>query len=199
MKVTTKQKQGRKKQLTTMKKKVAQTDLFTEVIGVCMIGIAIMVLASLFTDQAGIIGEGIRILFLGFFGIGGYLLPFYCILIGIYYMKGRFDKIATSLKYMVPLFLILISLWHLLYYGQQDGQILFSLDYIRQGSWLNGGWVGALFGYGMLKLFGLYGTYILLVVLFGIWLLVATRFPIFSWLQAQVKDLWKQFKAVIPV
>lgn len=178
---------GTTKKSATKKKKVnkrqQEIDLFTEIIGICIIGIAILILTSLFTNQVGIIGEGIRSFFVGVFGIGGYIMPFYCIVVGGLYIKGNFEKVVNTLKYVMPLIIIIITFFHLISYGGYFEQSLIGLYYMREGAWYNGGWLGAMVASGMLKLFGIYGTYILLGVCFGVWLLIATKFPIFSWIQ----------------
>ena len=106
-----------KKKTTKKNKKVQQLDIFTEVIGLILIGLALLILVSLFTNKVGFVGEGIRILFLGFFGIGGYVIALYTIVIGVFYAKGHIKKIIISLGYMLPLILICMILFHLLTYG----------------------------------------------------------------------------------
>lgn len=194
-----------KKKTTTKnkkKKKTASVDLFTEMIGICIIGLAILVLASLFTDQVGMIGEGIRTLFVGLFGVGGYILPFIGVGLGALYIKADFKKITLSIQCIVPLMTMVMVFFHLVQYGQDTYLSLMSFDYIRLGAWSNGGWFGAVVASALLQLLGLYGTYILLAVLLGVWLVVVTQFPLFSWLQEKViksvqhlKGAWDESRA----
>lgn len=164
-------------------------DLISEIIGISMIGISLLILASLFTDQVGIIGLGIKALFVGLFGIGGYLLPFGIIILGYYYTKNAIDKLYDLLKYMIPFLLILMSFFHLLSFGTNEELILGSLDYFKIASYTTGGYVGALVGETLLMLLGLYGSYIVIVVLMGVWLLIATKFPLLAWLSESLAKL----------
>lgn len=180
---------------TTSKKKTSKKhsiDLFTEIVGISMIGLAMLIMASLFTQQVGLIGEGIETLLVGLLGIGGYILPLYMIFAGVLYMKGDFDHLFDSLKYMIPLICIVITFCHLLSYGSDVEWSLLSLNYIKGATYYTGGWVGALFAYSLLKLLGIWGSYIVLFVLFAIWILIATNFPIFSWIHEKITYLIRE-------
>lgn len=169
-------------------------DLISEIIGMSMIGMSLLVLASLFTNQVGIVGTGIKSLFVGLFGIGGYILPFCAIILGYYYIKNAIDKLCDFLKYMVPFMLILMSFFHLFKHGTDPEFVLWSLDYFTEASYINGGFIGALIGETFLTLLGLIGSYIVLSVLMGIWVLVATKFPLFAWLSGCMAEMSESLK-----
>lgn len=179
-KKTTKKSSASKKK--TQKSKALGTDLTSEVIGVTLIGFSILIIASVFTNQVGLIGTGIKRLFIGLLGIGGYILPFGMIIMGYYYIKHRLDKMFDFLFYTIPLLIMLVCFFHLISYGDHSTLALWSLDYFKTASYLNGGYIGALIGQVFLTLLGLLGSYIVLFVCFGVWILIATRFPILSWL-----------------
>ncbi|MGL4344822.1 MAG: DNA translocase FtsK 4TM domain-containing protein [Cellulosilyticaceae bacterium] len=167
--------------------------LWDEVIGIGVVGFALLMIASvLMTDQVGIVGVVIRNLFVGLFGIGGYILPFYIIFIGVLYIKGQIQKILVSLMYMVPLLVMLMTLFHLISYGGNKGISLMSMTYITDARWYNGGWVGAVIGYGSITLLGTVGSYILLIVLLGIWAMVTTKFPALSLLGELIHNGWER-------
>ena len=181
---TTKNKSTKNKKTQTRSKKTSKmgVDLISEMIGISMIGISLLILVSLFTDQAGLVGTGIKTLFVGCFGMAGYLLPFGIIIIGYYYLKNAINELYRFLAYSIPFLLILMSFGHLLIFGKDEFFTLWRLDFFKEPSFLNGGLIGALVGELLLMLLGLYGSYIILVVLAGIWILAVTRFPIFAWL-----------------
>lgn len=181
---TTKNKSTKNKKTQTRSKKTSKmgVDLISEMIGISMIGISLLILVSLFTDQAGLVGTGIKTLFVGCFGMAGYLLPFAIIITGYYYLKNAINELYRFLAYSIPFLLILMSFGHLLMFGKDEFFTLWRLDFFKEPSFLNGGLIGALVGELLLMLLGLYGSYIILVVLAGIWILAVTRFPIFAWL-----------------
>lgn len=181
---TTKNKSTKNKKTQTRSKKTSKmgVDLISEMIGISMIGISLLILVSLFTDQAGLVGTGIKTLFVGCFGMAGYLLPFAIIIVGYYYLKNAINELYKFLAYSIPFLLILMSFCHLLMFGKDEFFTLWRLDFFKEPSFLNGGLIGALVGELLLTLLGLYGSYIILVVLAGIWILAVTRFPIFAWL-----------------
>lgn len=201
---TTKNKSTKNKKTQTRSKKTSKmgVDLISEMIGISMIGISLLILVSLFTDQAGLVGTGIKTLFVGCFGMAGYLLPFAIIIVGYYYLKNAINELYKFLAYSIPLLLILMSFCHLLMFGKDEFFTLWRLDFFKEPSFLNGGLIGALVGELLLTLLGLYGSYIILVVLAGIWILAVTRFPIFAWLSdigirflEHLKEAFTQFNS----
>lgn len=201
---TTKNKSTKNKKTQTRSKKTSKmgVDLISEMIGISMIGISLLILVSLFTDQAGLVGTGIKTLFVGCFGMAGYLLPFAIIIIGYYYLKNAINELYRFLAYSIPFLLILMSFGHLLIFGKDEFFTLWRLDFFKEPSFLNGGLIGALVGELLLTLLGLYGSYIILVVLVGIWILVVTKFPIFAWLSdigirflEHLKEAFAQFNS----
>ncbi|MBU3811000.1 MAG: DNA translocase FtsK [Candidatus Niameybacter stercoravium] len=201
---TTKNKSTKNKKTQARSKKTSKmgVDLISEMIGISMIGISLLILVSLFTDQAGLIGTGIKTLFVGCFGMAGYLLPFAIIIVGYYYLKNAINELYKFLGYSIPFLLILMSFCHLLMFGKDEFFTLWRLDFFKEPSFLNGGLIGALIGELLLTLLGLYGSYIILVVLVGIWILAVTKFPIFAWLSdigirflEHLKEAFMQFNS----
>ncbi|MBE6022779.1 MAG: DNA translocase FtsK [Cellulosilyticum sp.] len=166
-----------------------------EIVGLAMIGIGLLVIIGIFSTKSGLFGQFLRSIFIGGFGIGGYIIPVGAMVLGIFYMQGRLDKLFRLLVYGGEFTIMLMVFFHLLSYGDDTSISLGSLTYVAEASWQNGGYVGALIGYGLLKLIGIYGTYILLGILYGIWILLVTQFPIFSWLHEKFGDVMSQMKA----
>ncbi len=168
--------------------------VFSDIVGISLIGLGLLMLASLFSDKVGLIGEGIRLLSVGTLGFGGYIMPVYMTYVGILYMKDDEAHLISSLKHIIPLVLVIMVFFHLLCYGEQTNISLLSLHYFDVAAVYNGGWLGAAAAYMLLKVLGLWGSYILLGVGLGIWLLVVTQFPLFSWIQEQCATGLGQFR-----
>ena len=192
--------EGKKKRATKKKSgipKKSQTissSVSKEIVGLSMIGIGLLVIIGIFSVKSGLFGQLLRQVFVGAFGIGGYIIPIGAIIWGVFYMQGRFDKIYRLLSYGLSFILMLVVFFHLLSYGDDTSLSLLSLSYLESASWQNGGYIGALIARLTLTLLGLYGSYILLVVLYGIWFLLLTQFPIFSWLNSQISKYIESYK-----
>ncbi|MBQ1274714.1 MAG: DNA translocase FtsK [Cellulosilyticum sp.] len=188
-----------KKKTKTSKKRsdTLSTSVSKEIVGLAMIGIGLLIIIGIFSTKSGLFGQFLRSVFVGLFGVGGYILPIGAMVLGIFYMQGRFDRLFRLLAYGGSLVLMLMVFAHLLNYGDDTSISLGSLTYIEIASWQNGGYIGALIGYCLLKLVGIYGSYILLAVLYGIWMLLVTQFPIFSWLHEKLEEGMDQLKLQI--
>lgn len=184
-----KRKTAAKRRVRKSRKQVALSpSVSKEIVGLSMMGIGLLVMMGIFSVKSGLFGQLLRKIFVGLFGIGGYIIPLGAIVLGVFYIQGRFDKVYRLLVYGLSFNLMLIIFFHLLTYGEDNTFSLLSFYYLDDASWQNGGYVGALLGTGLLKLLGIYGTYILLVVSYGIWMLLLTQFPIFSWMNEQAKN-----------
>lgn len=168
--------------------KVYDSAISKEIVGICMIGISILILIGIFTDKSGVFGEILRSVFIGLFGVGGYIIPILAMILGVFYILGDFSRLIHTSVYTGALILMLITFFHILFYGEDMSVSLLSTDYMICGAWYNGGYIGALLSYVMLHLVGIYGTYVLLAVLLGIWALMLTQFPVLSWFYEKYKS-----------
>ena len=184
----------KKKSSPTKKSQTISSSVSKEIVGLSMIGIGLLVIIGIFSVKSGLFGQLLRQVFVGAFGIGGYIIPIGAIIWGVYYMQGRFDKVYRLLIYGLSFILMLVVFFHLLSYGDDTSLSLLSLSYLERGSWQNGGYIGALIAKLILTLIGLYGSYILLAVLYGIWLLLLTQFPIFSWINEKLSKYIESHK-----
>lgn len=164
--------------------------IISEIVGVCIIVLSIFIIIGIFTDKTGLLGVVIQNTLIGLFGIGAYLLSLYGLYLGILYLKKDYRNIVRSLKFFFSLILITITFFHILYYGEQTEISLLSMSYITYAGYYNGGWLGAALSYLIIKLVGIYGSYVILIAALCIWVLLLTRFPIFSHTYAVVKDLF---------
>lgn len=176
-------------------KQTVSPSVSKEIVGLSMIGIGLLVTIGVFSDKTGLFGQILRLIFVGTFGIGGYILPFGAMILGFYYIRGRFEQLFRGLVYGGSLIIMLMIFFHLLSYGDDQTISIAHADFFKKASWHNGGYLGALIGYGLLKLVGIYGSYILLGIAYGIWLLLVTQFPIFSWLHDKIGEGLVELKA----
>ncbi|MDF2877111.1 MAG: translocase FtsK [Clostridia bacterium] len=175
-------------------KKILPSPVSKEIIGICIIGLSLLVLVGLFTEKSGLMGLGMRYIFVGVFGIGGYVLPLAAGVIGVFYIQGNSQRALKMMLNMSALVVLLMTLFHVISFGEDTSITLWGLEYINLGSWLNGGFIGASIAYLLLKLIGLYGTYVFLTLLLGVWLLITTHFPVFSWVNEKIAAYIKQKK-----
>lgn len=175
-----------KKRTTGERKRTVLKDttpaISKEILGISLMGIGVLILIGIFSDKSGLFGSFLRQVFIGLFGVGGYIIPVATMIIGIFYIQGRFDRVVKLAVYLGSLLFMLIIFFHLLYYGEDKSLSLLSISYLEKASWQNGGYIGAVLSYLFLSLIGLYGTYVILTVLLGVWILVLTQFPVFSWI-----------------
>lgn len=178
-----------KKTPTSTKKKTSPVTY--EIVGVAIIGVTLLIMAGVYTNKVGIVGTFLKHTFVGMLGISGYILPFYGLYLGFCYIKRDMQRLYQSLKYILPLLILLSTLFHIIAYGESQTISLWSLIYIKEGTWLSGGWIGAAIGYMLLTFLGIVGTSILLFAALGIWFLAITQFPLMTWISeklARIKE-----------
>lgn len=195
--------EGKKKVIRKKKKKavspkptVLSPTLSKEIIGLAHIGVSLIVLVGIFSTNSGLFGKLLKDIVIGLLGIGGYIVPIGTMFIGIFYMRGEAEKVYRTLIYGGVFVLMLITFFHLLYYGEASEISLWSFGYFENSGYQNGGYAGALVGQTLLSLFGIYGAYILLAISYSIWMLLLTQFPIFTWLGEKISLLVKEVKRV---
>lgn len=168
-----------------MSKKSSQNSLQNsikfEVAGVSLILASIYIYISLFSKSSGIVGEQIRILTLGIFGLGAYVVPILLIILGLamVYKKNAMQVNMKFYSFCIFLIATLIALF-LANYKVIEGADSKWLDAIRYyyalGS-LNagGGALGGFFGYAFVMLFGIVGTVTIVAALYIISILMFTE------------------------
>lgn len=182
-----KQKKVNKKPIPKKQSVPMPSSVFKEMTGILLSGISILVLIGIFSSNSGLFGHVIRSIFIGLLGIGGYVLPVLVMICGIFYMQNRKKQMKSLIIYGSYLILLMSCFFHILYFGEEMTIPLLGFDYITYASWQNGGYIGAALGYLLIKLLGIYGTYVVLAVLYGVWILLVTRFPVFTWLHDKLR------------
>lgn len=164
-----------------MSKKRKEYDLNYEIAGVSLILASIYIYISLFSSNSGIVGEKVRLLILGTFGLGAYIVPVLIIILGLALIYRK-NEIRVNIKfYSFCIFLLstLIVLFIANYteIEKADSNWLDAVKYYYSLGILNagGGAVGGFFGYAFVRLFGMIGTIAIVVSLYIISMLMFTE------------------------
>lgn len=163
-------------------KKNTQNNIKYEITGVSLILASIYIYISLFSKSAGIVGEKIRILITGIFGLGSYIIPLLIIVLGIAMVYKKSEMRVNIKFYSFCIFLLstLIALFMANYNitnkagaGWMD-TISYSYNMGAQNS-AGGGAVGGITGYALVKLFGIGGTIAIIIGLYIISIMMFTE------------------------
>jgi len=136
---------------------------------------------SLFSKNSGIVGEKIRLIILGVFGLGAYIVPILIITLGVA-LVYRKNEVHINIKfYSFSIFLLatLVALFAASY-KEISGADARWIDAIRYCYALGsqnagGGAVGGIFGYASIKLFGMIGTIAIIASVYIISILMFTE------------------------
>jgi S-DNA-T family DNA segregation ATPase FtsK/SpoIIIE len=149
-----------------IKKKVGNLSsdkLGSDIIGIVVIGVGVMILFSLFSFKMGIVGDIINGTTFSLMGFGAYFLPLFIIGSGIILLMDRFERI--QLRIMIAMTVVFLSFLVVLDGINVDSASL--MERIKSGLELSkasrgGGVFGSFFGFFFYKLFGSVGTYVVL-------------------------------------
>lgn len=164
-----------------MSKKSLQSDIKYEISGVSLILTSVYIYISLFSKNSGIVGEKIRLIILGVFGLGAYIVPILIITLGVA-LVYRKNEVHINIKfYSFSIFLLatLVALFAASY-KEISGADARWIDAIRYCYALGsqnagGGAVGGIFGYASIKLFGMIGTIAIIASVYIISILMFTE------------------------
>lgn len=172
-----------------MSKKNIKNDIKFEIAGVSLILASIYIYISLFSKNSGIVGEQIRVLMLGIFGLGAYMVPVLIIILGLA-MAYKRNEMQVNIKfYSFCIFLLatLIALFIASYdvIKGADSSWADAIKYSYELGALNtgGGALGGVFGFAFIKLFGMIGTIVLVAALYIISILMFTEISFASILE----------------
>ena len=146
-----------------------------EILGIIIIALGILSAISLFTDTVGIIGRKLSESYHTITGLGSYLIPLFLFIWGITLIRLKGLRFNSRLLGFILSYLSILSIYHLYSYP------VFTLDYGLMG--YGGGFLGGFLSWGLLKLFGYIGTYVLLSTILLIGLLLWSDLLLLSVLQ----------------
>ena len=158
-----------------------------EILGIIIISFGVLSIISLFSDKTGIVGIFLKNIYFTLMGFGGYIFPLIIIAIGLLFIINKLD-IGGNIKsiYLLILFFCFLTIIDIKNQGATNftEKITQSLELSKEG--LGGGFIGAVFGYVFLKLFGSVGSYIIILFIIFISILLFT--------EVKIKDFLKRPK-----
>ena len=154
-----------------------------EIIGICFIALALFLAAGIYTDMVGVIGNAVKNLTFGLFGIAGYAAPFILAGLGILSIAmSKSPASSSTLWLIIGGVVCLLVIIHTATRGEitVDKVIAYYSDAYMYGKLYckGGGLLGALLAYPSMKLLGTAGTYIFFGAAVFIVFLVATKLSI---------------------
>ena len=187
-----------------MSGKRKENDLNYEISGVSLILASIYIYISLFSSNSGIVGEKVRLFFLGTFGLGAYIVPVLIIILGLA-LVYRKNEIRINIKFFsfcifLLSTLIVLFLSNYTEIENADAKWLDAVRYYFSLGILNagGGAVGALFGYAFVRLFGMIGTIAIVSSLYIISILMFTEVSsmrILQYIKQSASDIYSRLRS----
>ena len=174
------------------KKKVKQKEKYNrELVGVFFVFFGIMSIISLISHKTGIIGVILRNVYFASMGFGGYVFPLIIMSIGILFIFNKID-LNNNIKsiYLLAIFLCFIIIVDISSVPHENltSKVVKAFELSRNGS--GGGVIGAFFGYLLVKLFGIIGSYLILSFMSIILILLFTQVKV-SEIISKVKSKYK--------
>jgi len=154
-----------------------------EIVAIIIIAAAILVLISLFVEDAGLIGRAVNSLLLGLFGIGAFVLPVATLLYGGILLIGKADKLPKSKLILGSLvYLLVIAIAHMIGPSRPEDMGMWAyIGYVfLNGGASNGGLFGALLSRIFITAISEVGTYILFITATAILVMQITGRSLFA-------------------
>lgn len=163
----------KKKPVRKGKKK--RPSLFKEIVGILVIMLGVLVFFGIFYEEStGVFGRITSSLLSGLIGWTYYIFPFLIVLLGIFLIFTSYEINWERRSGLILLLLLLIACFFQLTYIDKNGNVFESTgffkkfemfyEYGNQGE-ATGGVIGAILTNPMIKLFGIAGTYVVLIAL----------------------------------
>ncbi|MBB6216534.1 S-DNA-T family DNA segregation ATPase FtsK/SpoIIIE [Anaerosolibacter carboniphilus] len=162
------------------KKEQNKSPIPHEIFSLFIISIGILVLISLQTESSGEIGKIIKYTLKGLLAQPANLLPFVIIAFGLFTMAGKLKSFDRKLRFTV----LVLYLSYVILYGVNhvDPTIKDQLSFSNLGNaYVQGiedrgsGFIGTILGLTFLKLFGLSGSYVIVITIMMASLLMLTN------------------------
>lgn len=164
----------------------------SELLGISMIVLAIILGIGLFSNLAGIVGTGLKMLFMFLTGKGAYLFPFLFIGWGAALIHSKRLKVTPRLVGLIILYITLLAFLHVL---EVSAVNQFDVACKAAINGLGGGILGGLLAYFLRTVLGPAGTYVVLTAAALIGFLLVFDILLASLLtklKARLKEGWNQ-------
>lgn len=152
-----------------------------EIIGLIVIALGIFMLVTIFTDSTGIVGQAIRPMFFGAFGIFEYVLPFVFIALGVMFVLSR-KKTLHKLKIFFACLgsISIMPFVHIILtpnspIGTFQDYVLNSYTLNHSGVISGGGAFSSAIAYPFLKYFGFLGALLILATIIFACAIIVTK------------------------
>ncbi|KGG80281.1 cell division protein FtsK [Caloranaerobacter azorensis H53214] len=165
--VKTSNKKGKKTKNKRKKSKQSIDNIGKEILGIIIITISILIFTSLYNYSNGYINYLIRDKILKLTGAGSILFPVLILIIGILFLFSKFNNSRIrKIIYLLMLYLCLLTLFEMRVFPLIENMSLaekIKISIVYASNMYGGGLLGAFFAFILLKLFGLLGSYIILI------------------------------------
>ncbi len=168
----------KRKQLKSEEKKIKNNNQINkEIIGIIIISFGILVLISMYSQATGYIGEILSNRIWELTGFGGYIIPYIVLIIGILFLLNKItlneNKKSLAILIIYICFLTILDIHEFQFEMSFINKMNIGISYGKEG--IGGGLIGSFFAYISLKLFGIYGSYVVLISTILIALLLLTN------------------------
>ncbi|QIB26137.1 DNA translocase FtsK 4TM domain-containing protein [Caloranaerobacter azorensis] len=165
--VKTSNKKGKKTKNKRKKSKQSIDNIGKEILGIIIITISILIFTSLYNYSNGYINYLIRDKILKLTGAGSILFPVLILIIGILFLFSKFNNSRIrKIIHLLMLYLCLLTLFEMRVFPLIENMSLaekIKISIVYASNMYGGGLLGAFFAFILLKLFGLLGSYIILI------------------------------------
>ena len=170
------------------------------ILAIVLIAVSAFLMIAMFTELAGAVGRGISYTVLGLFGFMGYLLPFYFLLFSVLLIldkASRKGRVGTVL-FLVGFYVLMTAAYSIGKLGDVSS-IHFSWEWLKDcfntgvgGE--EGGFVGMLTAFALVKIIGKGGAYIVTIACMLISIIITMNKP-FSFIYDSIVEIRKERKA----
>lgn len=188
-----------KKEEKSNKNRKKNKDLNKEILGIIIISIGILILVSMYNESTGFVGNIIKQKIWELTGFGGYLIPYIVIIIGVLFTINRLklheNKKSISILIIYFCFLTILDIKEFPFQIEEFSFLEKTEVAIVFGEQaLGGGLIGSSLGYLFINLFGIVGSYIIIISMSLIAFLFLTNISIVKFLRIILNKLTFIFK-----
>lgn len=188
--------------MTRRKNKIKQqSPLKQEILSIFIIAIGILILISLQTASTGELGKFIKFSLMGMLSIPSHVLPYFIILLGLLSFSGKTKNIDYKWKLSLLILYLGYIMLYTIYYleempkGDYYLQTLM-LSYEQGVEGLGGGLIGTLLTSISIKLFGIHGSYVIIITLMLTAMILLTEISLKGLLKALKQSLFDMTKSI---
>ncbi len=168
---------------------IASPAVKNKIAGIVLLAIGAFLIISMQTSAAGIVGETVGDLLKGTFGFGALILPYFLIAYAILVLAGLTANFKIKTIVLLTVLYLMIDLLNAMRFLGEGRYIILNFENVyRTGISLEGGGIfGTYVGTYMIKAIGVYGAYLLVIIIMLISLLLLLNTPLSRLLEARGK------------